>query len=241
MKKRYPLRKMLPAYVFILITFLLVGIWGSRAITTITENAPLTKRNCVIIDAGHGGVDGGASSYSGALESNINLQISLRLEPLMNLLGIKTQMIRTTDISVYTEGCITIASKKVSDLKNRVKTINGISNALLVSIHQNTFSDSQYSGAQVFYAPTQDSETLAKMLQSAFVRNLNIGSNRQVKKAGGVYLLQNIMCTGVLVECGFLSNPEEDALLQSDAYQKKLCCVIASVSSLYLNSAEPIS
>lgn len=235
MRKRIRYLSLVPIYSFVLCALLFAAIAGSRAITVITENAPIDRRQCVIIDAGHGGFDGGATSCTGVLESSLNLEIALRLDDLMHLLGIDTEMIRRTDDSVHTEG-ERIAAKKVSDLKQRVKIVNGTKNALLISIHQNHFSDSRYSGAQIFYAATTGSDLLAKKLQESMIQTLNPGSKRQAKKADGVYLMQKINCPGILVECGFLSNPEEEAKLRSDAYQKKLCCVIAASASCYLHS-----
>ena len=132
---------------------LLTAHWGSKAVTVISEKIPLEREHCIIIDAGHGGVDGGATSCTGRLESTYNLEISLRLNDLFHLLGYDTRMIRTTDISVYTKG-ESIAQKKISDLKERVRIANETPNALLLSIHQNNFSDSRYSGAQIFYPGT---------------------------------------------------------------------------------------
>lgn len=233
--------KLLPGYILVLSCFLLSGIAGGRMITVLSENAPLEDRKCIVIDAGHGGVDGGAVSCTGVYESNINLEISLRLEDLLHLLGVDTVMIRRTDCSVYTKG-ETIAAKKVSDLKERVRIVNNTENAMLVSIHQNRFADSRYSGAQVFYANTDGSEALAKTLQEALIKTVNPGSNRQIKKADGVYLMQHIRTTGILVECGFLSNPQEEAQLRTADYQKKLACVIASVCSGFLhNSPQEVS
>jgi N-acetylmuramoyl-L-alanine amidase len=147
------IRSFAPFYLaVILVTFLIVQ-WGNRTVTVMSESAPLTDRHCIIIDAGHGGVDGGATSCTGVLESQINLEIAIRLNDLLHLLGHDTKMIRTTDISVYTEGQ-TIAAKKVSDLKQRVKVINETANALVLSIHQNYFADSRYSGAQGHYTET---------------------------------------------------------------------------------------
>ena len=103
-------------------------------------------------------------------------------------------------------------------------------------IHQNYFSDSRYSGAQVFYGAEQGSEVFAKSLQSMFVQSLNEGSNRQAKKASGVYLMEHIDCPGILVECGFISNVQEEAKLRSEEYQKNLCCVVAAATSRYLYS-----
>jgi N-acetylmuramoyl-L-alanine amidase len=216
--------------------FLLISVIGSKTVNVISANAPIENRKTVVIDAGHGGIDGGAVSCTGVLESNLNLEIALRLDDLMHLLGINTLMIRTTDCSVHTKG-ETIAQKKVSDLKERVRVTNSVPNAVLVSIHQNLFSDSKYSGAQVFFAPTSGSKEMADALQSELIKNLNPGSRRQIKKADSVYLMQHITCPGILVECGFISNPQEEYLLRSEGYQKKLCCVIASTVSMYLFSS----
>ena len=214
---------------------LLAVIWGSRAITVISQNMPVERQHCIIIDAGHGGEDGGATSCTGKLESSFNLEISLRLNDLLHLLGYDTAMTRTSDVSIYTKG-ETIAQKKVSDLKERVRIANETENALLLSIHQNTYPESRYSGAQVFYANTAGSQQLAKELQSSFTTTVNQGSNRKSKKSDGIYLMEHISCTGILVECGFLSNPEEEARLRSMEYQKKICCVIASSVSTYLSN-----
>ena len=226
---------MVPFYLLFLIGFLGVANWFSNARTTAVQTNTVQREHTIVVDAGHGGIDGGATSCTGVLESALNLEISLRLNDLLQLLGMETVMIRTTDTSVYTEGN-TIAAQKVSDLKERVRIVAETDNAILVSIHQNTFSDSRYGGAQVFYAATQGSRELAHLLQSSLSETVNPGSNRKCKKADGVYLMEHIDATGVLIECGFLSNPEEEAKLRSEDYQKKLCCVIASVLSQHLNT-----
>lgn len=241
MKNTVRCTSLIPVYIAAISCLLLIAVFGSRAVTVISENVPVTNRKCIVIDAGHGGEDGGAVSCTGVLESQINLEIALRLEDLMHLLGIDTVMIRTTDCSIYTQGD-TIASKKVSDLKERVRITNATENAILISIHQNQFAESRYSGAQVFYAPTNDSDALAKTLQSAFIQTLNPGSRRQSKKADGIYLMQHIECTGILVECGFLSNPAEEAKLRDAQYQQKICSVISSVCSQYLHrNSKPLA
>lgn len=226
-------QKLILGYGLILALTLLAAHWGSRAVTVFTENAPIPRKHTIIIDPGHGGVDGGATSCTGILESRFNLEISLRLNDLFRFLGHDTKMIRTEDISVYTAGD-TIAKKKMSDLKERVRMVNETENALLLSIHQNNFPDSRYSGGQVFYAGSEGSQMLAKVLQSAFVTYLNPGSRRQEKKSSGVYLMEHIHCPGVLIECGFLSNPEEEAKLRRPDYQKKLCAVIVCTVTEYL-------
>ena len=219
----------------IIIIIMLLCHLGSKTVTTIAESSPPVRNHRIVLDAGHGGVDGGAISFSGIPESRYNLEITLRLRDLFHLLGYETVMIRTEDVSVYTKG-ETIAQKKMSDLKERVRIVNETENAILISIHQNTFSDSQYHGAQVFYADTEGSNPFASKMQSALVQSLNPESNRNCKQSKGVYLMEHIEKTGILVECGFLSNPEEDALLQTPDYQRKLSCVIAAATDCYLSN-----
>lgn len=226
-------RRSILLYLLVLLLFLVVPLIGNHAVTVFSGNN--TPSHYIVIDAGHGGVDGGAVSCTGVFESKINLEIALKLEDLMHLIGIRTVMIRDTDRSVYTEGN-TIAAKKVSDIKERVRLVNTTPNALLVSIHQNNFQDSRYSGTQVFYNNTSDSKLLAEKLQTAFRESLNASNKRQIKKSSGVYLMEHINCAGVLIECGFLSNYQEELLLRDPSYQKKLCCVIAATISQYLNT-----
>ena len=218
-----------------MVLMLLCAYWGSRVVTVISEELPFVRKHCIVIDPGHGGEDGGAVSCTGRMESEYNLAISRRLDDLLHLLGYRTRMTRTSDVSIYTTGS-TLAQKKVSDLKERVRIVNETGNALLVSIHQNQFSDSRYSGAQVFYAKTAGSKDLGQKLQAELVAALNPGSNRKSKPVSGVYLLENIPCAGVLVECGFLSNPQEEAMLRNTDYQKKLCCVLAAALHQYLSN-----
>lgn len=216
----------LPFYSLVL--FIIIGFTytGNEHVSVYHQQQFHAMRHTIVIDPGHGGIDGGATSYSGKLESGYNLEIALRLNDLCHLLGLNTVMTRTTDTSIHTEGN-TIAAQKISDLKERVRIINDTENAVLVSIHQNTFSQSQYSGAQVFYAGTPGSEDLASHLQKNLISTVNPGSSRLCKKSKNVYLMERIDCTGVLIECGFLSNPQEDTLLKSQEYQQNLCCVIA--------------
>lgn len=233
MRKEY--RGLLIIYILVLLGFVMVAVTGERAVNAIAEDDSLSIRHCIVIDAGHGGIDGGAISCTGALESQINLEIALRLQDLSHLLGYDTCMIRQTDTSVHTKG-ETIAQKKISDLKERVRIINETDNAVLLSIHQNHFPDDKYSGAQVFYNGSNESMALAQILQDSFIATVNPGSNRKTKKAQGIYLMEHIDCTGVLIECGFLSNYQEEAKLRTEQYQKELCCVIIAAVSRYLSS-----
>lgn len=216
----------------ILLTLTLASL-GNRAVTVISQGLPPDREHCFIIDPGHGGVDGGATSVTGKLESAFNLEIGLRLRDLLHFMGYQTKIIRTEDVSVYTKG-ESIAQKKMSDLKERVRICNETPGAILLSIHQNIFSDGKYSGAQVFYSDTDDSENFAKELQKYLIGSLNPGSNRRAKKSRGVYLMEHINCPGVLIECGFLSNVQEEAKLRSADYQKQIVCVIAVTAANFI-------
>lgn len=235
MKYLFYLKKFWVLYAITAVLCLCAALGTSEAVTTVAQNSPVTRSHILVIDAGHGGEDGGATSCTGILESQINLQIALRLNDLCHLLGYETKMIRTTDISVYTEGN-TIAQKKISDLKQRVKIVNETDNAVLISIHQNTFPIEKYSGAQVFYNRAEGAKSFAERLQAAFVQTINPGSNRKCKSADGIYLMQHVTKPAVLIECGFLSNPQEEADLHTAWYQQQICCVIASALSCYLNA-----
>ena len=213
----------------------MAAVFSSRTITAIAESTPLAGRTCIIIDAGHGGEDGGAISCTGVYESTINLQIALRLDDLLHFLGYHTKMTRTEDVSLHTQGN-TIAAHKASDLNNRTVFVNTMDTALLVSIHQNSFSERQYSGAQVFYAGHPTAKVLAEAMQTKLVRELSPNSKRTAKQAKGIYLMEHIVHPGILVECGFLSNPEEEAKLRSEEYQKLLCCIVSSVLAQNLSS-----
>ena len=186
--------------------------------TFLNEDAAIT----LIIDPGHGGEDGGAVAGDGTRESVLNLEIALRTENLAALLGVKPVMTRGTDVSIYDSGCTSIADKKSSDLRNRVSLVERTPMAVLLSIHQNHFSESKYHGAQVFYAKTTGSESLAECMQQDLRTAIDPANHRKCKPAEGIYLLQHISCPAVLVECGFLSNSAEARQLQEETHQIKL-------------------
>ena len=226
-------RGWLIAYTLTIFCSLALVHWGNRAVTVISEHALLPRRQCIIIDPGHGGLDGGASSCTGKPESDYNLEISLKLRDLLHLLGYQTKMIRTQDESVYTSGK-TIAAKKVSDLKQRVKMVNETPQGILISIHQNTYPDQRYWGAQVFYSETSGSKELAMRLQDALAKGLSPHSSRKCKKAEGIYLMEHIKSPGILIECGFISNPQDEKRLSDSEYQQKICSVIARALAQFL-------
>ena len=216
-------------------------------ICTLTLRNPIsavksTKQNAnqpiVIIDAGHGGFDGGAVSDDGTVEKDINLSIALYLQEYLAIFNIKTIMIRETDCSVEDNGLNTIRQKKTSDLHNRMKIMEETDNAIFVSIHQNKFPDGKYSGTQVFYSPkTKDeSQVLAQTIQDYIVNTLQKDNKRQIKECGtSVFLMYNAVKPAVLVECGFLSIYEETQRLKSSEYQKKIAFCIAMGIQNYLS------
>lgn len=187
------------------------------------------RRHIYVIDAGHGGEDGGAVAADGTVESGINLAVAQRLEALLNLLGEETVMTRRADVSIHSAGAETLRQKKVSDLKNRAALAGGTPNALLVSIHQNSLPSSPRTrGAQVFYGTRGDSAAIARRVQARLNGAVN-GSAKACRPVDpAVYLMKHADCPAILVECGFLSNAEEAALLRDESYQTRLAAVIAA-------------
>ena len=186
----------------------------------------------LVLDAGHGGEDGGAVVADGTEEAEINLSIALLMEEYAGLLGVETVMTRREDLSLHDQSAVTLREKKVSDLKNRVDLCNSTPGAVLVSIHQNTLPGApSVHGAQVFYNGISGSQELAVAIQSALTGTVNTGNAKSPKEIGdSVYLMKHVTCPAVIVECGFLSNPGETGLLQQEDYQKKLAAVILSAA-----------
>lgn len=189
------------------------------------DGAPVT----VVVDAGHGGEDGGAVSLTGAPESEINLAIVLKLRDVLGLYGTDPIMLRETDVSLHDSSAGTLREKKRSDLKNRVAATEEVEGGTLLSIHQNTYPGSRYHGAHVFYAPTEGSQALAEHFQNSIKAALQPDNERAVKRIPDtVYIMNHVTCPAVLIECGFLTNPEEEAMLRDEDYQRKLSAVIAA-------------
>lgn len=182
----------------------------------------------LVIDPGHGGEDGGAVAPSGTTESQINLEIALKVDSLCGLLGIQSKLLREQDVSLADEGADSLREKKRTDLKNRAALVNQLPNARLLSIHQNFFESTKPHGAQVFYRSQEDSKAWADALQTSLRVNLDPDNTRlAVPVPDFVYLMRHVSCPAVLVECGFLSNPEEEAKLKSPSYQRKLAVLLA--------------
>ena len=207
-------------------------LWQGNAVNA-SKNLELKQNGefILIIDPGHGGFDPGAVASDGTTESKINLAVGLQMEDMARLLGVETDMTRREDVSTESDANAAVRQRKNSDLKNRVEQINGISGGVLVSLHQNSLPQvPAVHGAQVFYSEVEDSRELAETVQSALNTVIN-DRNKEVKAAGGgVYLLKNAKIPAILVECGFLSNGDETALLNTQAHQNRLALtILASV------------
>lgn len=204
------------AFVFLITTaYFRLNILTSES--NVSENT-----HTVIIDAGHGGEDGGAVNDNNVVEKDLNLQISVKLADMLTLFGYKTEQIRTEDKSVYTQG-ENVRQRKVSDMKNRLSVFNSNPENVVISIHQNKFTESKYSGTQVFYSPNNpQSADLAESIRQSVKTMLQPDNERECKKADkSIYLLKNATVPAVICECGFISNESECAKLQDDTYQQK--------------------
>lgn len=189
----------------------------------------ISDERTIIIDAGHGGEDGGAVGIDGTIEKNINLQITEKLVSIMKLYGYKIILTRIDDNSIHSSDAKTIRQKKVSDIHNREKIIINNPQAIFISIHQNKFNDPSVHGTQVFYSKNnQLSPILAQCVQDSFVNNLQKDNYRKIKKSGTeIYLLYHSEIPSIMVECGFLSNSDDLKNLKDEKYQTKIAQTIA--------------
>lgn len=210
-------------------TFLILCLWHSPATQVASNTTIALAREQLILDAGHGGEDGGAVSVTGVSESGINLAITLKTDQILGFYGVSPILLRDTDSSLHDSEATTLREKKVSDLKNRVKVIESTPNAVLISVHQNNFTNPAYHGAQVFYRDTTESRELAERMQETFKQKIDPQNSRTPAKIpDSIYLMRNITCPAILVECGFLSSPTEEVKLRSDSYQTELAICIAA-------------
>lgn len=182
-----------------------------------------TDRQIIVLDCGHGGMDGGCSTAEGVTEKNINLSIMLSVRDMCRLYGYDVAVTRDRDISIHDSGVTGIRNQKISDMENRLELFNKFPDAVCLSIHQNTYTNPKYSGAQMFYSSTNpESERFAGILQQLFVQNLQPDNTRETKLCGKeLYLCYFCDNPTVMAECGFLSNPDEAAKLTDKAYQKQ--------------------
>lgn len=183
---------------------------------------------CVILDAGHGGEDGGAVGVNGLLEKECNLAICEILRALFESNGVRVIMTRSEDKLLYTD--YVKGTLKTQDLRNRLEVARTHENDCFLSIHMNKFSDGKYAGLQVYYSPNHKASLeIAAAIQARVTELLQPDNTRKIKKAdSSIYLLDRIETPAVMVECGFLSNEKEAADLADDNYRKELALTIFS-------------
>ena len=187
-----------------------------------TVALPTTNRT-IVLDAGHGKPDEGAESANGITESAINLKITMKVKKLLEDVGAKVILTRSDENGIYDVNATTIKQQKISDLKNRVEIGNNSSADIFVSIHLNKIPQSQYYGWQTFYKKgNENSQNLAKSIQSKLNETIQRENHRESLPIDNIYIVKNVNIPISIVECGFLSNPEEEKLLQNDEYQNKL-------------------
>lgn len=223
---------------FVWVMALLISISFLSKSTTAVFSIPI-RSAVVVIDAGHGGRDPGASGRSGLTEEEVNLKIALKLRRLIEQGGGTAIMIREDDSGLYTEGGNGQETRKSEDLRNRHTLINSCGADILISIHMNSFPQSRYYGAQTFYMKNDDkSRKLAESIQNEAIKVLDRRNNRKAKAIDSVYILKNNNMPGALIECGFLSNNEEERLLNNEHYQEKVAWSIFVGIVKYLETEE---
>jgi len=184
----------------------------------------ITDKKTIIIDAGHGGEDCGAIGANGVYEKDLNLTVAMTLGEMLTNEGYAVVYTRTEDKLLYKEEENVHGIRKISDLKNRCKIAAEYEGAILISIHMNSFGDARYSGLHTYYSENGNSSyELAGAIQDAVKVKLQPNNNRVIKAGRGMYVLENVKNTAVLIECGFLSNPDECEKLSQKEYQRELC------------------
>ena len=200
------------------------ALHGLRAQAAVAGEAAIPR--IIVLDAGHGGADGGASGPDGTRECDLNLDITLTTDAVLGLLGEETLLLRSTDTDLSSSDAKSISQKKVSDIRRRVELTNSQPGAILVSIHCNTYSQEKYHGAQVFY--TGGAKEFGETMQLALKNGVDPTNARMAKAVSpDVYLMNHIKVPGILVECGFLTNQEELTNLKDPDYQTRLAVTIA--------------
>lgn len=192
---------------------------GSAQFAVMTKKADRAEYT-VCIDSGHGGNDPGKVGIAGTKEKEVNLAIALKLKKSLEKQNIRVVMTRTDDRNLAD---LNATNEKTSDMKNRVEKMDSEQPDAVVSIHQNSYTDSSAKGAQVFYySESKEGKKLAEILQKSLIQNADPENHRMAKANTSYYILKNTAAPTVIVECGFLSNPEEETLLNTAAYQDKL-------------------
>ena len=197
-----------------------------------SNQTPIT----VVLDAGHGGEDGGCEG-NGLVEKDLNLDIALRIASLLRKQGVNVVLTREIDELLYDKNSDYEGKKKYQDVRRRLEIAKKQENPVLVSIHMNYFAQTQYSGLQVWYSKADArSRILANLVQSNVKYNLQLNNKRNIKEAtSSIFLLDNATFPAILIECGFLSNPDEARTLSDENYRQKLAEIIFNSIMTYIS------
>lgn len=217
------------------LTAAMIGCFALLAVCArVTDNALPTavetaEKPVIVLDAGHGGLDSGAVGKSGLLEKDVNLSVVKKLASMLKMSGFEVVLTRNEDISIYDPGVEGIRNQKLSDMDNRLEIVQKYPDSIFLCIHQNNYTDPQYFGGQMFYNNNNpDNRTLAQIMQNRFA-TLQPGNDREIKLSGEeLFLLKSNPNPSLLIECGFLSNPKEEALLATDEYRQQTAFTIYS-------------
>lgn len=206
---------------------------GTVAKEGIQEKNGEEEKVCIVLDAGHGGFDPGKVGITGRKEAEINLKIALKVRSYLEANDVKVVMTRETEDGLYDEGA---DNKKVQDMKKRIEIMEGAGALAVVSIHQNSYGEEYVNGAQVFYhEESSQGQELAKLLQESLRSRLNPENHRQIKANDSYYLLKKTSVPTVIVECGFLSNYNEAALLETEEYQDRVAWAVCMGIYQFIN------
>lgn len=229
------------------LTFIIIACFVTLAVCArLTERAlpasgEVSGKPVIVLDAGHGGLDSGAVGKAGTLEKDVNLSVVLTLREMFRMSGFEVVLTRDKDISIYDDGIVGIRNQKLNDMDNRLKIIQSYPDSIFLCVHQNNYTDPQYFGGQMFYNTNHpDNRTLAQIMQNRFAQ-LQPGNDREIKLSGKeLFLLNTNKNPSLMIECGFLSNPEEEQNLATWEYQQKVAFTIYSGVMEYLDTVDDV-
>ncbi len=213
--------------VSIVCAFVLLAVCARVTERALPASAQTGEKPVIVLDAGHGGLDSGAVGKSGLLEKDVNLSIVLGLRDMLELSGFEVVLTRDEDISIYDPGTEGVRNQKLSDMDNRLEIIQSYPDSIFLCIHQNNYTDPQYFGGQMFYNNNHpNNRTLAQIMQNRFAL-LQPGNDREIKLSGEeLYLLKSNKNPSLMIECGFLSNADEEAKLSTWEYRQQVAFTI---------------
>ncbi len=203
--------------------FVLLAVCARITERALPTAAEAVERTIIVLDPGHGGLDSGAVGGNGTLEKDVNLSIVRILRDMLELSGFDVVLTRSEDISIYDAGVEGIRNQKLSDMDNRLEIVQSYPDSIFLCIHQNNYTDPKYFGGQMFYNNNNpNNRTLAQIMQNKFAE-LQPGNDREIKLSGDeLFLLKSNPNPSLMIECGFLSNPHEEARPSTWEYQQQV-------------------